>query len=475
MNRKYDATQVKVNQVRVEFSNKSASVFGGLPLTIAKLLEVIDFRSWVEQSVPFTETSPNARGVYGKVLGLFIGVLSGGKRFSHWVTWGQGAEVLQEAFGVHWLPGAASVFTRFFSRFDRQSSAEQWGERLREFAWQVVAWSGVSSTDLNFDSTVQTRYGKQQGAKKGYNPRRPGRPSHHPLLAFLGAGYVVNLWNRSGDSHSANGIIGFFEQTFLQASRAIRIRWVLCDSGFHQAEFIRHLEGKEVRYVIAARLSRYLQREILRLRDWRRLDDGIEIAEFRYAYASGDDRKERRYIAVRQDSARRPTASGRQPFLFKEFEEHRDYRYGVWVTNEETAPAEEIWRAYRPRAKDENVIKTLKTDLGVDGYCLDDFWATEAVMGLIALVFYNLTHFLGTLVSPAGPEPTLGTMRRNLLLLPALLGRSGGRAIIRVAVKDRGLRGRLLHLYYKIASLSLSLNCNAISAAHEENFLPGNG
>ncbi len=38
---------------------------------------------------------------------------------------------------------------------------------------------------LDIDSSVFTRYGKQEGAQKGYNPRKPGRPSHHPLLAFV--------------------------------------------------------------------------------------------------------------------------------------------------------------------------------------------------------------------------------------------------------------------------------------------------
>ena len=28
-------------------------------------------------------------------------------------------------------------------------------------------------------------YGKQEGSLKGHNPRKHGRPSHHPLLAVL--------------------------------------------------------------------------------------------------------------------------------------------------------------------------------------------------------------------------------------------------------------------------------------------------
>ena len=38
---------------------------------------------------------------------------------------------------------------------------------------------------LDIDSSVMTRYGEQEGAKKGYNPTKKGRPSHHPLIAFI--------------------------------------------------------------------------------------------------------------------------------------------------------------------------------------------------------------------------------------------------------------------------------------------------
>jgi hypothetical protein len=463
MKHKKDSTEVIVNQVPVFFTRKPATVFGGLPLTVARFLEVIDFRRWVEQSIPIIETSPNAKGIYSKVLGLLLTVLAGGKRFSHWVSWGHGIEVLRKAFGVEWLPGAVSVITRFFAKIDSQALAEQLAERLRVFAWRTVVWSEVEETDLNFDSSVLTRFGRQEGAKKGYNPKKPGRPSHHLLLAFLGSGQVLNLWNRSGDSHSAGGIIDFFSQTFESLSETFRVRWVLCDSGFYLLEFLRFLEAFCFRYIIAVRLSRPLQRELLRIRDWRKVDEGIEVAQFRFFHATGRDKHERRYVAVRQQINRRPKAAGRQPFLLKELEEHRGYRYGVWVTNDEQTSPEQIWRAYRPRAKDENVIKTLKDDFGLDGFCLDNFWATEAVLGLIALVFYNLMHFLGQRVfAPQGPEPTLSTMRRKLLLLPAFLGRNGRRDVIRVAVKERSLQQRLIYLYRKISSFSGRLNCNAV-------------
>ena len=42
------------------------------------------------------------------------------------------------------------------------------------------------------------RHGQQQeGALKGYNPRRPGRLSHHPLLAVLAEShFVMHGWLR---------------------------------------------------------------------------------------------------------------------------------------------------------------------------------------------------------------------------------------------------------------------------------------
>jgi hypothetical protein len=59
---------------------------------------------------------------------------------------------------------------------------------------------------LDLDSTVFERYGHQQGSLKGYNPRKHGRPSHHPLLAMLAeAKVVVHAWLRSANTASARG------------------------------------------------------------------------------------------------------------------------------------------------------------------------------------------------------------------------------------------------------------------------------
>jgi hypothetical protein len=43
-----------------------------------------------------------------------------------------------------------------------------------------------------------TRYGEQQGSAKGYNKYKPGRKSHHPIMAFVSEiEMVANFWLHS--------------------------------------------------------------------------------------------------------------------------------------------------------------------------------------------------------------------------------------------------------------------------------------
>ena len=108
-----NSKSMSVNQVRIRFTNKPVTAWGGLATIVAKLLEVLEFRSWVESTIPIEERSNNAKGVYEKVLATFLTVLCGGERFSHLSWWGHGSEAIKKAFAVEWLPRASSTLTRF--------------------------------------------------------------------------------------------------------------------------------------------------------------------------------------------------------------------------------------------------------------------------------------------------------------------------------------------------------------------------
>jgi len=99
---------------------------------------------------------------------------------------------------------------------------------------------------FDIDFPVMTRYGEQDGAKKGYNPSKKGRASHHPLIAFINdVKPVANMWLRSGDTSSANNFLSFLEDTLskLKNKTVSLIRLV---RGFFQSNILNYLEARRL-------------------------------------------------------------------------------------------------------------------------------------------------------------------------------------------------------------------------------------
>ena len=457
-----NSKSMSVNQVKIRFTNKPITAWGGLATIVAKLLEVLEFRSWAESIIPIEERSNNAKGVYEKVLATFLTVLSGGERFSHLTWWGHGSEAIKKAFAVAWLPRASSTLTRFWGKIGTHWLAEQLGEAARHCATTIIGWQGIVEDTLNLDSSVLIRYGNQQGAKRGYNPKKRGRPSHHPLLAFLGSGYVINVWNRSGDTGTGQGAVRFFRQTLLSLGREFHVTRVLCDSGFYEIEFIKYLEGKHFSYIISVPISQTIQREIVRVRQWHTVSKGVEVGEFTFQHRDHKWTKPRRYVVVRQSIYRRPKASGKQPSLFKDLEDWSTYRISVMITNDGEATPEEIWRHYRPRANDENVVKDLKEGYSFETFNVNNFWATEAVLVMIALVFHNLIVYLNrTILNPNRAQEQLKTLRHKYFTLPGQLGSDGRRHVLRLSIQEKKLRATVISIMRRISLISHGLNCIA--------------
>ncbi len=86
--------------------------------------------------------------------------------------------------GIERFPGADTV-RNLFARFTEsaQSAMEAFGRPLRRCLLPLFE---VPAEGFSLDLTVFQRSGHQQGAAKGYNPKRPGRKTHHPLLAVFG-------------------------------------------------------------------------------------------------------------------------------------------------------------------------------------------------------------------------------------------------------------------------------------------------
>jgi hypothetical protein len=278
-----------------------------------------------------------------------------------------------------------------------------------------------------------TRYGVQDGAKKGYNPGKKGRPSHHPLIAFIAdVKLVANMWLRSGDSSSANNFLGFLEDT-LSKLKNKTVSLLRLDSGFFQSDILDYVDAKTMDYVVAAKFSQPIQKLIAASTNWIVLDTGIEICE--QVYQSQSWTKPRRLIIVRQRVKDRPKAKGKQLRLFAEEEIYKNYRYAAYVTSLKLAPSE-IWRLYRGRGDAENRIKELKYDFGFDSFNLKDFYATEAAL-TFAMIAYNLMALFRTFVLQEKIQKTLATLCYRTFAIGAYFEKVNDKLVLKIALSKK--------------------------------------
>lgn len=127
---------------------------------------------------------------------FMVGTILGSRRMAH-TSLLRHDEVVKEIFG--WSKGVASQSTmsRFFSCFTQEQVDTIFTDLMRKW-WSRMEIQGMT---IDFDSTVITRYGQQEGAKVGYNPTKQGRNSHHPLMAFFDElKMVISGWMRAGNT-----------------------------------------------------------------------------------------------------------------------------------------------------------------------------------------------------------------------------------------------------------------------------------
>jgi len=95
------------------------------------------------------------------IISFLISVWCGANSFEHLeVT--RHDEAIKDIFGFKRMAGHRS-FKRYFEKFD-QATNQRIFQRLYEWFFSNLQFDNYT---LDFDSTVITRYGNQEGAKKG--------------------------------------------------------------------------------------------------------------------------------------------------------------------------------------------------------------------------------------------------------------------------------------------------------------------
>ncbi len=410
---------------KIEFTDKEITPWSGMVF----MKQLIDRSGLMDQLRAVGLPAQGSNRGYDPVqliITFMVSIWCGANRYEH-LEVARFDPVLRRLFGFDRMAGH-KAFQRYFEKFTVATNQRIFSALSQWFFSQVR----MDNYTLDVDSTVLTRFGEQQGARRGYNPSKPGRASHHPLMAFLDEPKMVaNFWLRSGDAHTANNTIAFLQDTFARL-QGKRIGLLRADSGFYGKELFDFLEQGDapVHYIIVARHYATIQRRIAAVEHWWTVAPGIQCSETTY---QGDGwEKPRRLVVVRQAISERPKAPGKQLKLFEEEGIYKGYRYSCYITNL-TLSATLVWQTYRGRADAENRIKELKEDFGFDSFNQRSFPATEAALNCM-MVAYNLMSLFKQAVLKSDSLPQLKTLRYRIFSIGGYITKNGNQKILKLSL-----------------------------------------
>lgn len=417
----------------LRFTDKEVTAWGGMGL-MKRLLDHMDFDSALKLAELPQPGSNRGYRPEQLIIQFMLSIWCGANRFEHTeVT--RHDPVLKRLFGFKHMANFKAIM-RLFRKFT-QADNERIANTL--YSWQF-GQLGIDGLTLDLDSTVMTRYGVQEGTARGYNHSKPGRVSHHPLMAFVSdTRMIANCWLRPGNTASANNVSAFLDSTLTNLAGK-HIGLLRADSGFSDHAFLCKLETSATSHIIALRLNQPLQRALVDAQGWWTIDDGIDLVSVQYQAPSWSH--PRTVVGIRQHVNKRVNPKGKTLSLFADDPAVGQYRFGALVTNT-TLPAQEVWRTYRGRADCENRIKELKYDFAADSFCLKEFWATEASLTMVMLAYNFISLFRQvalrhSLISGGKDvQHTLNTLRLKLFAKAGYIGMEGRKDVLRLAVAMR--------------------------------------
>ncbi len=409
-------------------TKRAVTPFGGAAVFIA-FLRKIDLAGQLRRHMPIRWSSHNQIEPTTTFLAFLTAVLVGARRFAHTALL-RSDQALHALLGIDRFP-VDDTIRNLFREF-RMGDVQRLYEPLGEWQMERLPLRPDGYT-LDLDSTVFERYGQQEGSLKGHNPRKHGRPSHHPLLAVLSeAHFLLHGWLRSGNCGAARGAEEFLQEALALWGQRQKIRLLRADSGFFEDRLLSFLEQRQLPYIVVARLTKWVKRAAQRVEEWRDLDEYFAAGEFHLRLYGWSE--QRRFIVIRERLREKRDSPGRRLI------DVPGYTFRVLVTSCGAAP-EEVWRDYNRRADMENRIAELKHDLGADGFCLKEFFATEAAFRAVLLLFNLLAEFQRAAELPGYRAPA--TIRTQVLTCGAILGRAGRCVVVHLSQSWGGLRTRI--------------------------------
>jgi hypothetical protein len=434
-----------MHELKHEFTNRSISPWGGVKY-LQRVMERSGIRDFIK-SLPDLPQPGSNRGyeTMDLIEGFLTSVLLGAKRLEHCGML-RTDQVIREIYGWQRGMGSASTFQRFFHRFDPQLNARLFWPIMKH----VVSKVPVPYRTIDLDSSVVTRYGKQEKVEIGYNPQKKGRGSHHPLMAFCAESkMVINGWMRSGRSHCNSQAIEFIKEIMSIVGQE-NIGLLRGDVGFYSHGIMNFLEQQEkpVPYLFKVRMTTGVQKRIVEQRNWHNCDDIVRGAVYsEIQYKSSGWKDTRRVILVGIPNKEKSVKSG---WLFSEYEFVNRYEFYAFVTNTNLS-AVEVHRKYNQRGDSENRIKELKYDYAIDAFAMKSFGATDAAFRFVLLAYNLMIIFKQAILQPR-VNHRLHTIKFQCIAIGSYLVTSGRKKVLKLSAEGKR-RHFLEHIFKNVEHL----------------------
>jgi Transposase DDE domain group 1 len=396
----------------------SVTPMGQLPFFIDFLKVSGLFDEWVTDC-PLSYASNNASDKRAVLATLLMSILAGHQRYAH-ISAIRHDTIHPELLGVDKLVSEDAA-RRALAKIDEAAGVAWLDKHLRCATQPLLSTPWI----LDLDATVKCLYGKQEAAVVGYNPTKPGRPSHSYHTAWmantrLSLAVEVLPGNRSAPSHSQSGIWALLDALPAQ-SRPTLIRG---DVAFGNQAVMGEAERRGQPYLTKLRLTKNVK-ALIRKRfsdtdwqdagqGWTGVEDSLTLAGWQCA---------RRVVVLRRKLMGEILIIGKDArqdelaFIESDIPTAR-YEYAVLVTSLPAAPYDIVALAqlYRDRADMENNFDELKNQWGWGGYTTQDLARCRLMSRMVATVYNWWTLF----VRLANPDKHTEAISSRPLLLNAV-------------------------------------------------------
>ena len=394
-----------MRKFHTEFTAKNITGNAGL-LLLGKFAEKLGIQKMLGKQISIKRSPKAIYNVEDAIMIFMFGVLAGAKHISHMALL-RYDDALRALFCWANFPDD-TTFGRIFKLFSQKNCCElsEVESHARTKIWSKK-WFGKITLDM--DSTVRGVYGSQEGAAKGYNPKKKGQKSYHPLLCFIAENReCFHSWFRTGNAYSANGCVDFMKECFVKIPKRVWKVFVRADSAFFNGNLLDLIEGRGFQYLIKVCIKG--MGTLLEAQTWRKIKNNPEYESCKFDYKCSGWKRTRTFVAIRK--------------VVEVIEEENlfeipyiRYEYFCYVSNLKISP----WashKRYGQRSTSENWIEWCKNQMASGSILTQSFWANSAIFQT-SILAYNLMVWMMWLNNEGGFKEEPDTIRMILINVPA--------------------------------------------------------